>query len=97
MSETITPALRAYLTDWLAWAEAGAPEHDEFRPRFGLCTNARRRHRASADLRNALVADFGDEANHPFGGLVRYMSEAEAHHTNPLRLAWVRAKLAEKD
>lgn len=94
---TITPALRAYLTDWLAWAEAGAPEHAEFSPHCGLCTNAP--DDAAYDLRDVLVADFGDDDT-PFSTPDRpYWLDANngTHHTNPRRLAWVRAKLAEKD
>lgn len=100
MSETITPALRAYLTDWLAWAEAGAPEHAGFSPHRGLCDDAPSD--VVCDLREALEADFGALAV-PFATCTPFDtpdreywrdSAAGTHHTNPLRLAWVRAQLA---
>lgn len=94
----MSPLLRAFLSDWLAWAEAGAPDDDRLARHWGLCGNAIkngvRRH-----LERLLETDFPDNASFPFGGSTVYHRDAyrREHHLNEERLAWVRAKLAEPD
>lgn len=89
----MTPALRQFLTDYLAWAEADAPD-DRFNRWHGLCVNAERE---SRDLLCELNALFCGEV-HPFGGIHMYWAESEGRtiHRNPDRLAWIRAKLAQE-
>lgn len=83
----MTPALRQFLSDWLAWAEAGAPEHEVFVRFGGLCVAA------PDDTRDELYDLFNDP--YPFGGSKDYWERAEhcTQHENPARLAWVRQQL----
>jgi hypothetical protein len=88
----MTPALRQFLADWLAWAEAGAPEHPVFVRGRGLCGCAFNyggymlRH----EVRKAL-----DFVTYPFGGGNEFhiRMEDRTQHENPARLAWVRHQL----
>ena len=99
MTDTMFPvptgidrALRTFLTDWLAWAEAGAPDHPVFFPEAGLCSNARwwgEEHGIGMNL--AFMDIFGDE-DYPFG--VDAYNSALPKCEDPNRLAWVRAVLA---
>jgi len=96
----MTPALRQFLTDWLAWAEAGAPEHPVFRRKSGLCMLAQifweeqPNSELVDDLQDALEASFG-ETHYPFGGAHEFHIRMLDHtqHENPARLAWVRQQL----
>jgi len=87
----MTPALRQFLADWLAWAEAGAPEHPVFHRRGGLCVLASR---VSYYL-NSELEDVFDEIFYPFGGYEEYHRRRidETQHENPARRAWVRQQL----
>lgn len=93
--ERISPELRRFLRDWLAWAEAGAPDgspHD-FCDVAGLCSNCCWYFPEAVDhpAYFELTSMFKD--GYPFGGCDEYYS-GRPHHTNPQRLAWVRAVLA---
>lgn len=93
----ITPALRAFLADWLAWAEDGAPfrGHDDFRPYMGLCGNSDKRgHSVTMDLRQAFEDD-GICLYYPFCTDEEYeeMTDDDTQHLCEARLAWVREKL----
>lgn len=88
-SETV-----AFLKDWLAWVERGAPEGEPYSRADGLCANAFHwsgDHRALyRDLRATFKADV-----HPFGQpdyLARML--ADTQHECPKRLAWVREQIA---
>ena len=93
--ERVSPELERFLRDWLDWAEAGAPDRNphEFRAVAGLCSNCRWYFEDSmlSPARQELEALF--EGGYPFGGPDEYYS-GRPHHTNPQRLAWVRAVLA---
>lgn len=101
MSTTpIDPQLRAFLADWLAWVERGAPEAEPYTRRRGLCSNAELFRgwddAAAMALHWALVADFGAyQGLFPFGGPYAYVLSSRAcdQHLNKQRLAWVRGKL----
>lgn len=93
--ERINPELERFLTDWLDWAEAGAPNgnpHD-FCDVAGLCSNCRWYFEGGmlSPAWRELEALF--DCGYPFGGHDEYYS-GRPHHTNPQRLAWVRAVLA---
>lgn len=45
--------IKQYLTEYLAWAEADAPEHESLNPYHPICNNAR--HWARADNRKTLL------------------------------------------
>lgn len=83
----ISPALRKFLSEWLAWAEAGGPNR-RFSNSAGLCVNS------PVDVSDELADLLGFES-YPFGGESVYYEERDkgAIHKNPLRLAWVRKML----
>ena len=87
----ISPALHAYLTDWLAWVERGAPDGEPYRRAFGLCFHAQR-------ISPALWSDcFGQFSEaYPFGGPHEYHREqcSKTAHLNPARLTWARQTIA---
>jgi len=89
----MTDELKTMLRDWLTWAEAGAPEHPQFRNYQGLCTNMHRfRYSWLDEMETMLAQEFGEDDDYPFGGKDLYLEEAarEIMHLNPARLAWVR-------
>lgn len=89
----LSPELRKFLTDWLEWAENGAPDLRPFLRLLGLCSNAPEN--ILEELQALFEREFGDNANYPFGGRAHYWSNlgARTQHLDPARLAWVRAKL----
>lgn len=90
----ISPELRAFLAEWLDWAENGAPPHDAFSKSAGLCSCALW-WEGSLSAREDLLAFFGDDC-YPFGGKHAYYDAVHlcTQHLDPNRLAWVRATLA---
>lgn len=100
----ISRALHAFLTDWLAWAEAGAPPVQPFTRSSGLCSNAlwwghsadkgRFERYDPYAAREDLLALFGETA-YPFGrSEFHERSRQCTQHLDPNQLAWVRAVLA---
>ena len=97
MSAPISPALRAFLADWLrktqrpkwrAWFSIYNSERH-----LGLCMICPRN--CSLELRVLLLNEFGT-ANYPFGKSNYYdRLNNSTQHEDPARLAWVRGKLAE--
>lgn len=98
--------LLPFLTEWLAWAEADAPEHPLFWPWVGLCGNCDswdegehyHDHDSFYPTTKALeraLARF-DSPSYPFGGYEAYNADryVSGHHRNPQRLRWVRRKIA---
>ena len=75
----MSPALRQFLADWLAWAEAGAPEHPAFQSNSGLLWNGYLH--GGFDL--MVEAARLDDGTYPFG----------EDRFSPARLAWVRHQL----
>lgn len=85
----MSDALRAYLADWLAWTERGAPMNEQFSRLFGLCYNA---FQTTHSVYDELCDIFGED--YPFGEHDYYRrNEARTQHLDPNRLAWVRANL----
>lgn len=96
----ISPELRAFLADWLAWVERGAPDGELYSRDYGLCDNASYCNEAKpAAIRLSLVDAFaadGLDDLYPFGGYEFAQAEdTYTMHEDKNRLAWVRAKLAE--
>lgn len=95
-----------YLLDaykaWLSWAEVGAPEWNEygFSKVFGMCSTFERFGRFPyVDIRTEMKNQFkqaGLDVIHPFG-FSNYMirKKNETQHLDPVRLAWVRARIKE--
>ena len=94
--ERVSPELERFLRDWLDWAEAGAPDDNPhgFRGVAGLCVNCCWYFYGDVG-RPAFLEQLGSmfKVGYPFGGRDEYYS-GRPHHTNPQRLAWVRAVLA---
>lgn len=98
----ISRALHAFLTDWLAWVDAGAPEpHHCFTRSAGLCRSALwwggTNHTTEYDAYGARedLLDLFGENGHPFGRAEFFeASRLRTQHLDPNRLAWVRAVLA---
>jgi len=93
----ISPELRAFLADWLAWVERGAPEGKPYWRRYGLCTGLRENapYSLAREMGDHLARDLGNRY-FPFGNDEYLAAKSEAtQHLDPNRLAWVRAKLAE--
>ena len=100
--------MEMYLTEYLAWVEAGAPEPAHFDTWMGLCTNilywGRFRHLSVSGKQSMqhelseLLKASGLPTAYPFGGNDRYCHEGatHTHHKNELRLAWVRKQLGVK-
>lgn len=107
----MSPSLRSlpvelyeFLTDYLAWIEAGAPDTNPhlFMRSVGLCSNARMwafaRNQCwetlQSDLRTHLKRDnlVGD---FPFSNEADYFERATActQHLLPARIQWVRSKI----
>lgn len=99
--------LKKFLSEWLEWAEAGAPLHEAFDEHYGLCANLgywitencltlTEEEADTAEEEFALLqaAEFGDECLYPFGR-TEYLvaSDRGTQHTNEKRLAWVRKQL----
>ena len=94
-----------FLSEWLSWAEAGAPPDRYFRAHIGLCGNLDRwlgRYGEPEDvtpptwrtrrlLRAYLKESFGEGRNYPFGGINRYNEENEQGlaFANTSRKWWV--------
>lgn len=97
--------LAAYLTDWLAWARAGAPRGGVFSRCEGLCINTSSwsLHNPNPEpdmedraVRLELALDMAFEATgcrcpgYPFGEEAYYVGENEGTmHEDENRLAWV--------
>lgn len=96
----MSPQLRRFLADWLAWATTGAPNEKPFSRHRGLCWNAR--HNVGWDteteLCDILFREFMDMA-YPFnpieGEYARLNREGKQHLHQP-RLDWVLKKLEER-
>ncbi len=85
----------AFLREWLAWAEAGAPEGGRFFRYDGLCNSFDRWPGSGEyDLSDWFVGV--DCTSYPFGGTAAYKRDFDndTMHLNPLRLAWVRETIA---
>lgn len=99
----ITPHLKQFLTEWLAWVDNGAVEQDPFERGVGLCGSLDRWVRRVFPDNNDLQQEVYDElqellfGDYPFGGKELYSREAMHNemHTNELRLAWVRRMIGE--
>lgn len=101
LPESISAELRAYLADWLAWVERGAPEGEPYSRRFGVCgaLGSYPGQHLSREMDWVLRAQFGNRHLFPFCGPEesgREYSEA-TKHLNPRRLAWVRMMLGTYD
>ncbi|MDI9686588.1 hypothetical protein [Burkholderia cenocepacia] len=91
--------MREFLSAYLEWVEAGAPQSDPFERELGLCSNADRYPGVVAigELDHELgqlFARSGLNEVYPFGE-ARYWEDfaAEAQHLNEQRLAWIREQL----
>lgn len=97
----ISPALRKFLSEWLAWAEAGGPENYLFNRSLGLC-GASYLYSGSIKLRVELqekLAESLRDFTNPFSGGYHGFEVERVNrtmHKNPLRLAWVRKTLGRK-
>lgn len=85
--------LKQFLAEWLAWAEADAPEHPVFTARFGLCYNLAQWSGLDYELAFELAEIFNGDS-YPFGEY-KYNLDCmnNTQHRNPARLAWVRKQL----
>lgn len=91
----MTPQMRKFLTDWLEWAESGAPL-GVFHSSFGLCLCASFYGGIplQRELRCMLVSD-GLDRCFPFGEYeYEYYGDRCEMHLDPQRLDWVRSKVA---
>jgi len=97
LPESISPELRAFLADWLAWVERGAPNDAPYWRDDGLCDSAYRQFgdTPSVDLELLLRDLFPSSYPYPFGGREGFISEfqSETMHQNPERIAWVQMML----
>jgi hypothetical protein len=91
--------MREFLSAYIAWVDADAPQGATFDRSFGLCSNA---YRFCLDyyeqIQNELAEMFerdGLNTDYPFCDEDGYTesSLAETQHENPARLAWVRKQL----
>jgi len=91
----MTPELRKALSDWLKWAENGAPDNECFYRGFGLCVAVA--FTGGMPLGEELEAIFAAQGlgrSHPFGKKAYNEGfDNKTMHLDPNRLAWVRAQL----
>lgn len=88
----ISRALHAFLVDWLAWVERGAPDGKPYDRWAGLC-------HASKRFDEAIYTELNDlfcGEPYPFGGSKKYFAARwdGTQHLNPARLTWVRQTIA---
>lgn len=89
----MSPELIAFLRDWRAWVDRGAPEGEPYTRVHGLCGCAN--HCGGLSLRYEMSDCFSD--SYPFGmDAFHARSRASTQHEDPARLAWVDAALAEQ-
>lgn len=99
-TKTISKELRAFLQDWLDWAERGAPDGEPYTRGSGLCVNLARYTEHWTDSAylaadRELAAAWGGSRT-PFGSADYWArSLSQTQHECPKRLAWVRKTLAE--
>lgn len=87
----LLPETRAFLREWMAWVERGAPHGDPFSRGSGLCPIAEKR--ADYITFFNLGIAFG-EARYPFGRNDYWTrAQSQTAHECPKRLAWVRANM----
>jgi hypothetical protein len=100
----VSENLKSFLSAYLEWVDAGAPNTAPFKRRYGLCSNLDdwSRHLDSEE-RTALGKELdtmfktdGLDMCHPFG-VDEYFEarERETQHLNQARIAWVRSKVAQ--
>lgn len=92
----MTPQMRTFLTEWLAWADSSAPKHDIFRNYDGLCIAADLY--GGAKLVLELKKMFKDDRlnpYYPFGqDEYMYYSERCVMHKDLKHVTWVRSKVS---
>jgi len=101
--------LKAFLSEWLTWVEAGAMDNDVFERFCGLCSSFKWHMRSKgisecdcesevACLKDLFKSEGLDE-EYPFGGQDVYMEEGldETAHLNLARIDWVRSKVAQHE
>lgn len=99
--------LKAFLSAYIEWVDAGAVEGDLFERFCGLCSNFKWHMRSQgvsefdsesevASLKNLFKSEGLDE-DYPFGGQDVYADEGlnDTAHLNEARIAWVRSKVAQ--
>lgn len=93
----MTNQMREFLSDWLHWAESGAPAHPAFTRHNGLCDAAYKTHGYAFDtVLKRLFCEDGLDPVYPFGERDFWIDHEDAtQHLNADRLAWVRSKLEE--
>lgn len=101
LPESISPELRAYLADWLAWTERGAPEGEPYSRRFGVYNtlNSYPEKHLSREMGWVFQAQLGKHHLFPFCGHKESAREytKATRHLDPRRLAWVRMMLGTYD
>ena len=97
-------ALLQFYKEWLAFAEGeNQYNHPIFEVRCGLCSNAlwwEEEHDMSFLIRQEMIRQFvqaGLDTGYPFGGENRYIHDAATMSAirNPMRLAWVKARISD--
>ena len=86
----ISPALHAFLTDWLAWVERGAPDGEPYWRSHGLCVCSLCGPWGCDELSDEIGALF--DVDSPFSSEREYddRHKASTQHLNEARLSWVR-------
>lgn len=95
--------LLSFYRVWLAWAEADAPEHPQFKTDHGMCFCLDRLATSRAYDYSELVFEMQDQflaaeldPHYPFGYLAyQYDCENESHHRREERLNWVKARISD--
>lgn len=93
--------MRKFLTAYIEWVDAGAPDNEPFERSFGLCSNTDGYAKSLAELEKldaeicAMFEADGLSTAYPFG-FDAYNDAASRHtqHLHKPRIDWVRSKLA---
>jgi hypothetical protein len=90
--------LKQFLSDYLAWVEAGAPPSKPFERGYGLCSNT---YHWDGDWTHlggeldTLFAEDGLDEDYPFGEAAYAAAiEADTQHLHQPRIDWIVRKLA---
>lgn len=92
-------ALQDFYIAYGVWLDRGAPDGEPFWRNEGLCDNwiGQGIHKSGRALAMQF-AQAGRDRHYPFGGAGVFDDEEwlETMHLNPIRIAWVRARIAGK-
>ena len=96
----MTPEVLAFLREYAAWLDSGAPKGKPFWRDMGLCGNATKLLESSYLTFAGIFTAQGMDRNYPFNSSIRQFIREECEgtcHLNHARVAWVRRMIEENE